>query len=80
MDIPHPRQIGGRPSYDQTRALLDELEAHPHLARGRMRGPDCRRRSDNLWRQLSQRLNNLDGCTKSHKQWQKVSTKCVYRF
>lgn len=56
-----------RPSTEQVTALLDELEANPYLAQGKLR-----KRSTPLWRAITKRLNLIEGCKKTCKQWMKV--------
>ena len=62
-----------RPTAAQIDALLDFLDEHRDLARGNLRSIEGRTLTHRLWEEISTTLNAMGGCTKTTKQWQKVS-------
>ena len=62
-----------RPTAAQIDALLNFLEEHRDLAQGNLRSIDGRTLNHRLWDEICTTLNAMGGCTKTTKQWQKVS-------
>lgn len=58
---------------EQIEMLLDYMQEHQDLARGRLlRDVDGRVRAKQQWTELTTTLNGLGGSVKTAKQWQKV--------
>ncbi|KAJ8710259.1 hypothetical protein PYW07_009625 [Mythimna separata] len=62
----------GSATPEQSDTLLNFLDEHRDLARGRLRGGDGSAHSKRLWKELCNMLNSMGGSTKSIQQWQKV--------
>ncbi|XP_047038592.1 uncharacterized protein LOC124643621 isoform X1 [Helicoverpa zea] len=62
----------GSATPEQIETLLNFLDEHRDLARGRLRGSDGSAHAKRLWEELCNNLNSMGGCTKTVQQWQKV--------
>ncbi|XP_045541591.1 uncharacterized protein LOC123723087 [Papilio machaon] len=62
----------GSATPEQIDVLLNFLDEHRDLARGRLRGADGNVQTKRLWQELCNSLNSMGGCTKTIQQWQKV--------
>ncbi|XP_045541907.1 uncharacterized protein LOC123723373 [Papilio machaon] len=61
----------GTATPEQIDVLLNFLDEHRDLARGRLRGADGNVQAKSLWEELCNSLNSMGGCTKTIQQWQK---------
>ncbi|CAG5056865.1 unnamed protein product [Parnassius apollo] len=62
----------GSATTEQIDALLNFLDEHRDLARGRLRSLEGKVQAKRLWDELCNTLNSMGGCTKTVQQWQKV--------
>ncbi|CAG4969155.1 unnamed protein product [Parnassius apollo] len=62
----------GSATPEQIDALLNFLDEHRDLARGRLRSLEGKVQVKRLWDELCNTLNSMGGCTKTVQQWQKV--------
>ncbi|CAK1596330.1 unnamed protein product [Parnassius mnemosyne] len=62
----------GSATPEQIDALLNFLDEHRDLARGRLRSLEGKVQAKRLWDELCNTLNSMGGCTKTVQQWQKV--------
>lgn len=62
----------GSATPEQIETLLNFLDDHRELARGRLRSVEGKVQAKRLWDELCRTLNSMGGCTKTNQQWQKV--------
>lgn len=62
----------GSATSEQIETLLNFLDEHRDLARGRLRSVEGNVQAKRLWEELCNILNSMGGCTKTIQQWQKV--------
>ncbi|CAG4935778.1 unnamed protein product [Parnassius apollo] len=62
----------GSATTEQIDTLLNFLDEHRDLARGRLRSLEGKVQAKRLWDELCNALNSMGGCTKTVQQWQKV--------
>lgn len=62
----------GSATPEQIDTLLNFLDEHRDLARGRLRSVEGRVQTKRLWGELCNLLNSMGGCRKTVQQWQKV--------
>ncbi|CAK1578756.1 unnamed protein product [Parnassius mnemosyne] len=62
----------GSATPEQIDALLNFLDEHRDLARGRLRSLEGKVQAKRLWDELCNTLNSMGGCIKTVQQWQKV--------
>ncbi|KAJ8736848.1 hypothetical protein PYW07_000119 [Mythimna separata] len=72
--------MAGRPSYAQLARLIEYMEEHPQLAKGRMRCNVGRHETQLKWEELTNILNNIEGVEKSSKQWSRPRAPQWSRF
>ncbi|KAJ8737943.1 hypothetical protein PYW08_000538 [Mythimna loreyi] len=58
-----------RPSYAQLEKLIEFMEENPKFAKGLMRCTPGRYETQLKWEELANILNNMDGITKTARQW-----------
>ncbi|KPJ20002.1 hypothetical protein RR48_01234 [Papilio machaon] len=58
----------GSATPEQIDVLLNFLDEHRDLARGRLRGADGNVQTKRLWEKLCYSLNSMGGCTKTIQQ------------
>ncbi|CAG5037669.1 unnamed protein product [Parnassius apollo] len=63
----------GSATPEQIDALLNFLDEHRDLARGRLRSLEGKVQAKSLWDELCNTLNSMGGCTKTVQQWQKTN-------
>lgn len=59
-------------SKQQKEGLIDFMEAHPDLMRGKFSATFTTNVAKNLWQQCAELLNAIPGPTKEWNEWRKV--------
>ncbi|CAI6358351.1 unnamed protein product [Macrosiphum euphorbiae] len=57
---------------DQKQTIIDFMESHPHLAKGKFSASFTNEKATNLWQELTASLNSIPGSIKEWKAWRRT--------